>query len=359
MTRRNQLRHRRGAMAVLMSLLLIPMLALVALCVDYGYLLNVKTDMQRIADAAALAAVRDLVPTPDGTQNLDAVRAAIRQYVNYNVTGGLTVLDADIEVGRYDPETIYSGVTLLNNGTLDTVRVTLRRDSTANSPVSLFFARVMGITQASVSVTATAVLQKARDLPPGADILPIAVPQSTWTSHPTGHTWSIYGDGRVVDGSGSTVPGNWGTVDIGPTSNSTSNLTDQIMRGLAQSELDVMYSQGRIDSPAKIGGTEQFWSQADTGLSAGLKGAIELNHGKTKLVPIVDQNTGASGNNLEYHVVGWGVVKLVDSKFTGGDSQRYVRVQKAYMYDQDLAPNPDLSGGATIPAAFTSPVLVQ
>ena len=61
MTRNRYQSRRSGAIAALAALLLIPMLALVALCVDYGYLLVVRTDLQRAADAAALAAVRDLI----------------------------------------------------------------------------------------------------------------------------------------------------------------------------------------------------------------------------------------------------------------------------------------------------------
>jgi hypothetical protein len=352
-------RRRRGAVAVLMAMLLIPMLAMVSLCVDYGYLLVVKTELQRAADMAALAAVRDLIPAPDGTQDLDVVCDSVRQYVTANVPGGLTVLDADIEIGRFDPGTIYSDVTLLDDGIQDAVRVTLRRDSTANSPVSLFFSRIIGISQADIVVTATAVLQKATDLPPGSDILPIAIPQSTWDAQSPGETWNVYGDGKVEDSQGNTVPGNWGTVDIGESSNSTNDLNEQIDNGLRQSDLEALFSQGRIASSDEIGVTEQFWANADTGLSSGMKHSIQDNHGKTKLVPIVSENNGKSGNNLEYHVVGWGVVKLEDSNWSGSKNT-YVLLTKAYMYDQDLGPSQDLSETANvIEGAYTSPALVE
>ncbi len=352
---------RRGAIAALSALLLVPMLALVALCVDYGYLLVVRTDLQRSADAAALAAVRDLIPAADGTQDLDRVRATVREYAAANVPiEDFTVPDSDIEIGRYDPATIYSNVTILNTGTFDTVRVTLRRDAVANAPVSLFFARVIGITETEITATATAVLQKATALPPGSDILPIAIPLSAWNAQSPGDQWSIYGDGRVVDELGNSIPGNWGTLDIGPSSNSTADLNNQINDGLDSSDLYDLYSDGRIDSLTEIGGNEQFWAQAETGLSVGLKHSVTANHGATKLIPIVDAVDDGTGNNLEYHVIGWGVIQIDDSHWQGGDSQRHVTVTKAFMYDGDLAPHADL-GNTTdvIEDAYTSPVLVQ
>ena len=178
----NHPRRRRGTVAVLTALLMVPLLAMVAFAVDYGFLLKIRTDLQRAADAAALAAVQDLVPAPNGWQNVEAVRARIREYLVRNFDPSFTILDSDIEIGRYDPATIYSQVTLLNTGIFDTVRITVRRDAQANQPVSLYFARVLGANHADVSASATAVLQKASLIPPGAKILPFAVSRDEWAA---------------------------------------------------------------------------------------------------------------------------------------------------------------------------------
>jgi len=195
-TKTNRKLKRRGAVTVLVAILLIPLLGMVAFAVDYGYLFKTRTDLQRTADAAALAAVQSLIPAPDGTQDLAAVRTALRSYATSNAASGFQVLDSDIEIGRYDPSTIYSNLTLLSSGTLDTVRVTVWYDSTANSPVSLFFSRALGIHSAPVTATATAVLQKASTIPPGADILPFVLPQDVWNARAPGDSWSVYGDGK-------------------------------------------------------------------------------------------------------------------------------------------------------------------
>jgi Flp pilus assembly protein TadG len=351
--------RRRGSALVLITLLIVPMLAMVALSVDYGYLLKVKSDLQRCADAAALACVQDLVPADDGTQDLAAVRARLRDYVTKNSDQSFTVLDADIAIGRYDPTTIYSNVTLLNSGTADAVRVTLRRDASANSPVSLFIAPVLGIPSAPVTATATAVLQKPMYLPPGADVLPFSVPQNVWDSRPIGDQWSIYGDGKIKNNYGDDLPGNWGSLDIGATSNSTSDLSVQILDGLRQSDIDALYADGRILNDTYIDGSYATFLQADTGLSSGLKSAVQAIQGQTRLVPIYDSNSGASGNNLEFHVVKWGVVKVIGSTWSGA-TDTHVTIAKSYDYQGDLRPNPDLgSNTAYVEGAFTTPVLVE
>jgi len=338
------------------------MLAMTSFAVDYGYLLVVQTDLQRAADAAAIAAVQDLIPAADGTQDLAAVRARVREYaaLNYPDVTSFQVLDADIQIGRYDPATIYSNITLLETGVLDTVQVTLRRDALANSPVALFFAPILGIKTSAVTATATAVLQKANILKPGTPILPFSVPLDVWNSKNPGETWSIYGDGKLTDSAGATIPGNWGTIDIGSTSNSTSDLVDQISNGLRQSDLDELADDGRIPSNTQIDGSQPMWAQADTGLSSGIKSAVKATHGETRLVPIYDALDGnLTGNNTEFHVVGWGVVEVVTSNWKGAHNT-YVTIMKSYMYNSVLVPTSDLSvTTGLIEGAYTSPALIK
>ena len=172
----NGRRKRRGAIVILAAVMMIALMGMIAFALDYGYLLQVRTDLQRAADAAALAALQDLVPDSNGWQDLPATSAAVRTYAVANIGSSFQVLDSDIEIGRYDPSTIYSSVTLLNTGVFDTVHVGLRRDAQANSPVPLFFAPVLGIQDSGVTATAAAVLQKVTSLRGGDAVLPICIP---------------------------------------------------------------------------------------------------------------------------------------------------------------------------------------
>ena len=351
--------RRKGAVCVLYAILLVPVLGMVALAVDYGYLLTIRVDLQRVADQAALAAVRDLVPTPEGFQDLEEVKRTVRDYVAHNSNGKLQVVDSDIEIGRYDPQTIYTTVDILNTGIFDTVKVTVRRDQVANTSVALFFARVLGIDNADISASATAVLQKAQFLTGGSDLLPMSIPQDVWNIREPGDAWSVYGDGKMTDEYGNDIPGNWGTLDIGNFSNSTSELNDQILNGLRQEDLDALYNANIIETNTHIDSQRPMTVNGDTGISTGLKHSVQNVHGLTKLIPIYASVNDQSGGGLDFNVVGWGVVQVVDSRWKGS-KHTYVEIQKAYMYDGDLRPHPDL-GNTTdvIENAYTSPVLVQ
>ena len=194
--------ERRGNVVVLICMVLPALFGFVALSVDYGFLLYVRTDLQRAADQAVLAAVRDLEPAADGWQDLDKVRATIREYVEYNTNADFSILDSDIVIGRFNSATVYTDFEILNDGIFDTVSVTVRRDDLANTSVSLYFARLFGNDTADVSATATAVMQKAKLLADGSDILPIAVSVDAWNSQALNSAWSIYGDGHMEDALG-------------------------------------------------------------------------------------------------------------------------------------------------------------
>ncbi|WP_419188067.1 pilus assembly protein TadG-related protein [Stieleria bergensis] len=351
---------RKGAIAATTALLLIPIAGMLAFAVDYGYVLRERSELQRMADAAALAAVQELVPKADLSQDLAATRAAVRQYVQMNLTDfdAFTVLDEDIEIGRFDPATVFTNLTIVNDGVADTVRVTLRRDTATNPGVPMFFARVLGMDSSDVVVTATAVLQKARYLPPGSSVLPFSVPESHWNGLPEGHVWSIYGDGHLEDGAGNMIPGNWGTVDIGISNNSTRDLSDQIRGGLYQDDLDALNGESRIPTDEYIDGDLDFYVNGDTGLSGGMRHAVADVHGQTRLIPIYDDLAG-HGGGTEFRIVDWGVVQVVNSEFRG-NGRTFVEIKKTYLYDGDLRPNHDLSDTShSISAAFTTPALIE
>lgn len=354
-------RNRKGAVSILVLVLLTVMFAVGIFAVDYGYLLVMKTELQRAADHAALAAVRDLVPDSSGTQDYDRVKESVREYTFWNLENEEFVIDdSDIETGRFDPSTVYSNFVMLQSGLHDTVKVTLRRDDLNNGSVTLYLARLFGIENMDVSATSTAVLQKAQFLLPGTDILPIAIPEDTWNTHTAGQDWSIYGDGRLVDSNGNEVPGNWGTLDVGASSNANSNIVDQINDGLSQQDLDHLASDGTIPTNTHIDGNIPIWLNGDPGFSAGMKDAVTSSHGQTKLIPIFSEtNSDPNGGNLDFHVVGWGVVEIVDS-FWQGNKNSNITIRKSYSYDGDLRPNRDLGNTSDVIAgAFTAPVLVQ
>lgn len=352
-------KSRRGSVVILVALLMIPLLIMVAFAIDYGYILKVRTDLQRAVDAGVLAAVQDLVPAPDGSQDLNVVRATLRKYVAANTNESFEILDADIKIGRYEPNTFYTDFKILNDGIFDTVRVTIRFDNTSNSNVPLFFSPAFGVHDAPVTASAAAVLQKARFIAPGADILPFAMPMDVWKTYDSGDQWTIYGDGKVRDTQGNTIVGNWGTLDIGADNNSTVALSKQITDGVTQSDLDTLYENARINKSTHIDGSEYPWLNADTGLSSGIKDAVRNIHGEMRVVPIYEQtNDGLVGENLEFGVVRWGVVEVVTSGWQGGKNS-FITIKKAYTYDGNLRAGDPGDTDKIIEGAYTSPILVE
>src|SRR3990172_3765588 len=90
--------ERRGVIVVLAAVMMASLIGLVAFAVDYGYLLKIRTDLQRSADASALAAVRDLIRKDDGTQDLNQVRETVRSYTRNNLNDASFQVDSgDIE----------------------------------------------------------------------------------------------------------------------------------------------------------------------------------------------------------------------------------------------------------------------
>ena len=276
---------RKGAVAVFLCFLMLPLLALLALSVDYGFLLYVRTDLQRTADQAAIAGIRDILPDAYGNQDFAQARTTIRDYVAKNLGDGFQVLDSDIEFGRFDKDEIYDSVVLQDSGIFDTVRISIRNDEFANNSISLYFARLFGSDESDISVTSTAILQPARYLGPGTAILPIAMEDDVWNALDRGDAASIYGDGRIENELGDPIPGNWGTVDIGASSNSAADLNRQIEEGLSQSDLDTLYQQKVIDQPEYIDSQIEITVNGDTGFSAGIKSAIQEIEGKLAWSP--------------------------------------------------------------------------
>jgi len=143
--------RRKGAVAVLSAVLMVPVLAMVCFSVDLGYILAVKTELQRSADSAALAGVGVLV---DGE---DEAAAMAREYAAMNLVGGIPVAAEDvvIESGQWDAENrVFTPTVHSPTG----IRVTLRRDRQA-----LFFGPVLGKDSFDLTASAIAVF-RPRDI---------------------------------------------------------------------------------------------------------------------------------------------------------------------------------------------------
>lgn len=149
----------QGMVMAVMAVCLLLFLAIVAFVVDLGHGLSVKTQLQEVADAAALASSAHL----DGTlAGIDAARAEAMAYAAKNQANGAPVaLSAgDIEFGYWDmPTKVFNPILPGNLGypeDINAVRITARRDTANGTALSTTFAKTFGRNTMDVSAQAVA-----------------------------------------------------------------------------------------------------------------------------------------------------------------------------------------------------------
>lgn len=164
--------RRRGAVAVQVAVSMSAIVGFAALTIDVGVIYNAKTDLQRTADAAALAASSKLASFDEGDP-MELARAEANRIVEANKVLGeqVQVAASDIEFGR----AVYNEVTeaydfQLTNEYPDAVRVVMRKSSgSTNGALTLYFARIFGKQSADVEAEAIAMMVP-RDIAIVADL---------------------------------------------------------------------------------------------------------------------------------------------------------------------------------------------
>jgi len=144
MNRKAKPAHRRGAMMVLIAVMLLGFMVAVAFSVDVAQMHLSRTELRTATDAAAKAAAATLSDTLD--QNLAIARA--QQIAAANTVNGdpLIIPASDFQFGRSQESVGGKFDFALNQTPLNSVRVEGRR--TADSPsgaVPLFFGNVLGV----------------------------------------------------------------------------------------------------------------------------------------------------------------------------------------------------------------------
>jgi Mg-chelatase subunit ChlD len=145
-------RPRRGAVAVLVALLLIFIMGMVAFGVDIGYIVLVRAQLQNAADSAAMAAVPAMI------DDVDAVYDAANLYAGKHWAGGQNVAleTSDVEIGTWDSDA--ETFTPSGGSSGNAVRVTARRNA-----VPLFFGVVLGRQTFNAEASAVA-MSNPRDI---------------------------------------------------------------------------------------------------------------------------------------------------------------------------------------------------
>lgn len=167
-----------GSVAVIAALGIAVFMGFAAVALDVGHMISVKNELQRAADAGALAGVRAMWPatlpiiagTPTRPDTTTALATALQVSTSANNKVDGATLPADrvvVQTGRWDyaPRTFTVGT----GPNANAVRVITQ------VPASMFFAQVLGFGPINISATATALMDFANEVGQGS--LPIAISQ--------------------------------------------------------------------------------------------------------------------------------------------------------------------------------------
>lgn len=172
-------RDERGSVVIFVVLALGALIGLAAWATETGRAWQVKSSLQSIADAAALAGVGNLLSADFQTVDPTAARTEATSYgPQHKVLGdALTIDDGDVATGSWDLDarsfTPLPGST--DPDVVRAVRVRTRRDDTANGPMPTILGRAIGVDSVRVNSEAVAYWGFAGTGGPGVADLPIAI----------------------------------------------------------------------------------------------------------------------------------------------------------------------------------------
>jgi hypothetical protein len=155
------------------------LIGIAAWATETGRMWRVKTQLQAIADAAALAGVGNLLSNDFQTVDPAAARTSATSYgPQHELLGSpLTIADSDVDAGSWDLAT--RTFTPLPGSTdpdlVRAVRVRTRRDDVANGPVPTVLGSAVGVASLTVNSEAVAYWGFAGGGGPGVADLPIAI----------------------------------------------------------------------------------------------------------------------------------------------------------------------------------------
>ena len=387
--------HRRGAVAVAVALLLIPLLAFVAFCVDIGWMTTTKSELQNAADSAASAGARQLVDNYAAYSNssqtkrqsliVGAEQEATKysqRFSGHNEAGGvsaLNLLSDDIQFGFTDAAGNFQ-LSSVYPGYPNTVQVLERRDGGANGRLPLFFAAAIGRRDTALTATASSTIYtglitsfgppKVVSGGPGGvgtgegaggdgdgawgddywsdgsglycSLLPVAFDVNTWNQFfSTGASPDglVYADVAGTPGihiypSPQQAPGNFGMLCIGPWTNADPDFRNWILNGPSVSDLQYLAGSGAYPVSLK---SPRPW-KGTPGLRSTLRSEFASIIGQPRLLPLFQpastvpyQAASGAGSNASYKIVGFAGVMV--TKVTGSGGNLDITVQPCSVLD--------------------------
>ena len=151
-------REQRGQTMILVAVSIVSLLAMAALAIDVVTLYVASTEIQRAADAAALAGAKamadsGLTSLPEADPSFTAVQTLARNMANSAIAAVLAAPNNQVAGFAQAPGTPTFNFTPNSNGAINDPRVTVTLQQTG---LPTFFAHIWGAKVASVTASATA-----------------------------------------------------------------------------------------------------------------------------------------------------------------------------------------------------------
>jgi Flp pilus assembly protein TadG len=275
----------RGAVAVLVALLLVVLLGFAALAVDAGLLYSERAQVQNGSDAAALAIAQKCAANTSDP-NCSTTSPLATDVANKNAIDGLNNVKS-INLDLTNRKVTVAGGAQQSGG--------------APNAVSLFFARVMGISTSNVLTTSTVQWGSAVA---GRTAFPLTYSICQVQGYIGGALQLLQDHGTGANPScnygpsGATVAGGFGWIAQDP--------------GLCGGTINLATSESGSapgnSIPGNCAATLQKW--ADT---------ITSGRDVVVLLPVFDAVTG-TGSGAVYHLVSFAAFKVAGWKFSGNNS---------------------------------------
>ena len=364
---------RRGASLVLVCVCSFLLLGFAALGVDVGLLYVARAELQRTADAAALAGASGLatdgaLAREDATVSAE-VYARAREVAEKNDVLGTPyhLIESELEYGHIaDPNDFHSPFVQVSPSQANAIRVTLRRATgTVDGPIPLAFAWVFGRRTANVAATATALLDERmigfRPPPPETApplVIPFTMKQDLYEQQSASgndqFTFEydtikevedgireirlfpnkIKADGEVDGG------GNFGTLNIGIGNEGTAAVENQIRNGITPEQLQAEVGVPEIRFKDEAGNPITYDVTGNTGISSGMKDSLLARVGQI-VGFFLHTNVADSGSNAVFTIVDIRFGRLMEVDFTGSvRSGKGLIIQPVAHDGTDIITNP-------------------
>jgi Flp pilus assembly protein TadG len=182
-----RLQAERGAVTLLVALMIPVFLGLAALVIDVAYVQVVRNELQNDADAAALAGAKHLHSAASATPQWSTAEQVASDAVTLNAADGKKLLTGHVQSGYWNPTQVNAVLQLLpvtpTRNDVPAVQVTLSKGLGQNDgEVPTFFARIWNIFSTPVSVTAVAGITSPGTIEPGG-LFPLVASQCVYDTY--------------------------------------------------------------------------------------------------------------------------------------------------------------------------------